>query len=146
MLIGINIINMNILQTTPSSVSLLSSGPSSNNPQTPLTMPSMNPSSQQIGTPVTPQQAPSSVQTSASTVESNSGGLSIVPPDPISLAKNLILKDLRYSLIVRFILLFWSYLFTTCLKFAIAMYKTLVDGKKNLFFAIKVFAILILAL
>lgn len=74
-------------------------GPPSNNPQTPVNPASMNPASQQtVPTPATPQQAPSSVQSSAASQEVPTSVPSIVPPDPISLAKNLILKDLRHSL------------------------------------------------
>ncbi|VDO11795.1 unnamed protein product [Brugia timori] len=73
------------------------SGPPSNNPQTPLNvMSTLNPSSQQVSTPATPQQAPSSVQ--STTTQDNISTPTIVPPDPVSLARNLLLRDLRYSL------------------------------------------------
>uniref|UniRef100_A0A0N5ALU4 Mediator of RNA polymerase II transcription subunit 29 n=1 Tax=Syphacia muris TaxID=451379 RepID=A0A0N5ALU4_9BILA len=66
-------------------------GPASNNPQTP-----MNPASQQHPTPATPQQAPSSVQSlppqESVTVQAE------LPPDPICVARLLILKDLRHSI------------------------------------------------
>uniref|UniRef100_A0A915Q4E4 Mediator of RNA polymerase II transcription subunit 29 n=1 Tax=Setaria digitata TaxID=48799 RepID=A0A915Q4E4_9BILA len=72
-------------------------GPPSNNPQTPLNaISSLNPSSQQVSTPATPQQAPSSVQ--STTTQENMSTPTIVPPDPVSLARNLLLRDLRYSL------------------------------------------------
>ncbi|OZC12322.1 hypothetical protein X798_00844 [Onchocerca flexuosa] len=73
------------------------SGPPSNNPQTPLNaISTLNPSSQQLSTPATPQQAPSSVQ--STTTQDNISVPTIVPPDPVSLARNLLLRDLRYSL------------------------------------------------
>ncbi|CAG9532257.1 unnamed protein product [Cercopithifilaria johnstoni] len=72
-------------------------GPPSNNPQTPLNaISTLNPSSQQVSTPATPQQAPSSVQ--STTTQDNISTPIIVPPDPVSLARNLLLRDLRYSL------------------------------------------------
>ncbi|VDM39194.1 unnamed protein product [Toxocara canis] len=73
-------------------------GPPSNNPQTPINPASMNPSSQQaVPTPATPQQAPSSVQSSAAQ-DASSGPSATVPPDPTSIAKNLIMKDLRHAI------------------------------------------------
>ncbi|MCP9262765.1 Iator family member (Mdt-29) [Dirofilaria immitis] len=73
------------------------SGPPSNNPQTPLNaISNLNPSSQQVSTPATPQQAPSSVQ--STTTQDNISTPTVVPPDPVSLARNLLLRDLRYSL------------------------------------------------
>ncbi|VDN07176.1 unnamed protein product [Thelazia callipaeda] len=74
-----------------------SAGPPSNNPQTPINaISSLNPSSQQISTPATPQQAPSSVQ--STTTQDNLSTPAVVPPDPVSLARNLLLRDLRHSL------------------------------------------------
>lgn len=76
-------------------------GPASNNPQTPMNPssinpPSMNPSSQQHPTPATPQQAPSSVQSLPP--QEPIPAPSDLPPDPISVARLLILKDLRHSI------------------------------------------------
>ena len=66
-------------------------GPASNNPQTP-----MNPASQQHPTPATPQQAPSSVQSLSS--QDVVTGPSELPPDPVVIARLLILKDLRHAM------------------------------------------------
>ncbi|VDK87883.1 unnamed protein product [Litomosoides sigmodontis] len=72
-------------------------GPPSNNPQTPLNAVStLNPSSQRVSTPATPQQAPSSVQSTGT--QDNISTPAVVPPDPVSLSRNLLLRDLRYSL------------------------------------------------
>lgn len=72
-------------------------GPPSNNPQTPVNaISTLNPSSQQVSTPATPQQAPSSVQSNST--QDNISAPTIIPPDPVSLARNLLLRDLRYSL------------------------------------------------
>ncbi|MFH4975954.1 hypothetical protein AB6A40_002663 [Gnathostoma spinigerum] len=76
-----------------------STGPPSNNPQTPINPASINPPSQQpVNTPATPQQAPLSVQSQAA-IDVSTCSPSTQPTDPVALAKSLILRDLRHSLL-----------------------------------------------
>lgn len=56
----------------------------------------MNPASQQHPTPATPQQAPSSVQSLPP--QEPPAAPAELPPDPINVARLLILKDLRHSI------------------------------------------------